>query len=243
MRVAGRGAHLAGLGIDLGQRHEEDAAPGNGLALPELRRDRHVLGGDLAVRRALHMDVAEPVGFEIAGVDLELFRRRLHHHAARLARRNRDRVADAMRAARRERAHVVRAGVAVGGVDVDILDRHAERFGRDLPRHRFHALAEIDGRERDGELAARIGVHQRLARIAAQIHADRIVDRRHAFSAMLAHQRLRVPNTEEKRAAPCCVAGADGGAGGGGGAGRGGSAAAGRAGCGAGGVGAVNGRS
>ena len=191
------------------------------------------------------MDIAEPVGFEIAGVDLELLRRRLHHHAARLARRDRDSIADAMRAARRERAHVVRAGIAIGCVDVDVLDRHAERLGRDLPRHRFHALAEIDGRQRDGELAARIGVHQSLARIAAEIHADRIVDRRHSLSAMLAHQRLRVPNTEEKRAAPCCVAGADGGAGGGrgGGAGRGGSAATGRAGCGAGGVGAVNGRS
>ena len=96
---------------------------------------------------ALHMDVAEAIGFEIAGVDLKLFRRRLHHHAARLARRDRDRIADAMRAARRERAHVVRAGIAIGGVDVDILDRHTEGLGRDLARHGLHPLAEVDGRE------------------------------------------------------------------------------------------------
>src|SRR5277367_6112448 len=77
---------------------------------------------------------------------------------------------------------------------------------------------------------------QRLARIAAEIHADRIVDGGDAASAMLGHdQRLLVPETEEKRAAPCVDPAGDraggGGAlrgGGAGGAGCGGAAAAGR---------------
>ena len=72
-----------------------------------------------------------------------------------------------MRAARCEGTHVVRAGVAVSGIDIDILDRHAERFGRHLPRDLFHALTEIDRRKRDGELAIGVGVDQCLAGIAA----------------------------------------------------------------------------
>ena len=221
MGVAGRRRHLAGLGIDGGERHQEDAAPGDRLALLELRGDRDVLGRDRSVRRALDVDVAAAVGFEIGGVDFELLGRRLHHHAARLLRRRHHGVADAMGAARGERAHAVRPGVGIGGVDIDVLDGHAERLGADLPGHRLHALAEIDRRQRHRELAARIGMHQRLAGIAAEIHADGIIDRRHAASAMPGHaHRLLVPKTEENRVAPCDGAGGAGGGGGGGAGGR-----------------------
>ena len=60
----------------------------------------------------------------------------------------------------------------------------------------------------DRELAGRIGVHDRLARIAAEIHADGIVDRRHAASAMLGHLSASWPNTDENRVAPCAGAAA-----------------------------------
>ena len=156
------------------------------------------------MRRALDVDIAAPVGIEIGGVDLQLLGGGLHHDAARLLGRRHDGVADAMGAARGERAHAVRPGVGVRGVDIDVLDRHAERLGADLPRHGFHALAEIDRRQRYRELAAGVGMNQRLAGVAAEVHADGIVDRRDAASAMSCHgQRLLVPKTEEKRAAPC----------------------------------------
>src|SRR5579863_8948350 len=98
----------------------------------------------------------------------------------------------------------MRPGVGIGGVDVDVLYRHAERLGADLPRHRLHALAEIDRRQSDGELTARIGMDQSLAGVAAEIHADRVIDRGDAAPAMLGHfcHRLLVPNTEENRGAP-----------------------------------------
>ena len=187
MGVTGRGRHFPGLGIDSRERHEKYAASGDRAPLLELRRDGDVLGRDRAVGRALHVDVASPVGVEVRDIDLEFLRRRLHHHRARLARRRRDRVADAVGAARGEAAHAMRAGVGIGRVDIDVLDRHAERLGADLPRHRLHALAEIDRGQGDGELAARIGMDQRLARVAAEIHADWIVDRGHAPSAKLRH--------------------------------------------------------
>src|SRR3954469_10736195 len=70
-------------------------------------------------------------------------------------------------------------------------------------------------------------MHQRLAGVAAEIHADRIVDRGDAASAMGCHgQRLLVPKTEEKRVAPCdgaCGRGGEGGGVVGGGIGDGGS--------------------
>ena len=84
MGVAGRRRHLAGLGIDVRQRHQEDAAARDGAALLELGGDGDVAHRDRAVRRAAHMDVALAVGLEVAGVDLELLGRGLHHHAARL---------------------------------------------------------------------------------------------------------------------------------------------------------------
>ena len=78
---------------------------------------------------------------------------------------------------------------------------------------------------------------QRLARVAAEIHANRIIDGGDAAPAMLGHgQRLLVPKTDEKRGAPWVEpagdAGGGGGAlrdgGGGGAAGRVGAAGAGR---------------
>ena len=84
------------------------------------------------MRRALHMDVAVPVGLEVAGIDLQLLGGHLQHHCRAPRGRDHDGVADAVRAARGEGAHVVRAGVGVGGVDDDVLDRHAERLGGDL---------------------------------------------------------------------------------------------------------------
>ena len=88
---------------------------------------------------------------------------------------------------RGEAAHAVRAGVAVGGVDVDVLDRDAERLGGDLAGDGLHALAEVDGGEGDHELAAGVGVDQRLAGIAAEVHADRVVDRGEAAAAVDGH--------------------------------------------------------
>ena len=46
MRIASRGRHLAGLRINVGERHQENTAPGNRLALAELRRDGDVADGD-----------------------------------------------------------------------------------------------------------------------------------------------------------------------------------------------------
>ena len=42
-RSRSTGRHLAGLGIDVGERDQEDAAAGDGAALLELGGDRHVL--------------------------------------------------------------------------------------------------------------------------------------------------------------------------------------------------------
>ena len=187
MGVTGRWRHLSGFRIDFGQGNEEDAASRYCAPLPELRGDGDILGRDRAVRRALDVNVAAPVGLEVGDVDFELLRRRLHHDAARLARRGHDGVAHPMGAARGETAHAMGAGVGIGGVDINVLDRHPERLGADLARHRLHALSEIDRGQRDGELAARIGMNQRLTRVAAQIHANGIVHRRHAASTKLGH--------------------------------------------------------
>src|SRR5258707_4006763 len=67
-------------------------------------------------------------------------------------------------------------------------------------------------------------MHQRLARIATEIHADGIIDRRDAASAISSHgQRLLEPNTEENRIAPWAAGcGAGAGATGGGVGGSGG---------------------
>ena len=54
------------------------------------------------MRRALDMDVAAAVGFEIGGVDFQFLGGGLHHHAARFLCRGHHRVAHAVRAARGE---------------------------------------------------------------------------------------------------------------------------------------------
>ena len=135
------------------------------------------------------MDVAPTVGDEVGGVDLELLRRRLEEHAARLLRGGDHCIADPVRAAGGEAAHAVGAGVRVGGVDEHVLDRDAERLRADLAHHALHALPEVDGGEADGELAAGIGVHQRLARVPAEVHADGVVDRGDPAPASLRHCR------------------------------------------------------
>ena len=214
MRVASGGRHFACFRIDVRQRHEENTAAGNRLALTELRGDGDVAHRDRAVRRTFHPNGALAVGLQIAWVDFKLLSGRLEHHPACFARRRHYRVADAMCSARGERPHAMRTGVGISGVDVNVLDRHAQRLGANLPRHRFHSLAKVDGRQGDREFAARIGMDQRLARIAAEIHADRIIDGGDAASAMFRHdQRLLVPKTEEKRAAPCVEPAGAGGAG------------------------------
>ena len=122
------------------------------------------------------------------GVHLELLGRDLEHRLARLARGHDDRVADAMRRAAGERAHVVRPGVRVGGVDEHEVHRQAERLGRDLRDHRLQALAEVGGRERDDERARRRRVDERLRRVAAEVHAGRVVDGGMPRAAQLGHQ-------------------------------------------------------
>src|SRR6476646_9058761 len=67
----------------------------------------------------------------------------------------------------REANDPMRPGVGIGGVDIDVLDRHTECLCADLPRHRLHALPEVDRGQRHRELAAGVGVDQSLAGVAA----------------------------------------------------------------------------
>jgi hypothetical protein len=119
--------------------------------------------------RALDMDVAASVGLEIGGVDFQFLSGGLHHHAARLAAAAITALPDPVGAARGERAHAMRARCRNRQCRHRRPRRNAERLRADLPRHRLHALAEIDRDSADRELAARIGMHQRLAGIAAEI--------------------------------------------------------------------------
>src|SRR6478752_911109 len=66
-------------------------------------------------------------------------------------------------------------------------------------------------------------MNQGLARVAAEVHADWVIHRRHAASAKLGHHLLLAPNTDENRIAPWDGAAAGGGEGGGWGVGRSGS--------------------
>ena len=213
--VAGRRRHLTGLGVDIREGNEKDATARNRLALSELRSDGDVPGGNRPVRRALDVNIAAPVGFKVGDIDFELLGRRLHHHAPRLARRRHHGVPDAVRAARGETPHAMGAGVGIGGVDIDVLDRHAERFGADLPRHRFHALPEIDRGQRHRELAAWVGMNQRLARVAAQgsCRLDNSSTPCRVREAWPSY-RLLAPNTDENRIAPWDGAAAGDGEGG-----------------------------
>ena len=61
------------------------------------------------------------------------------------------------------------------------------RLGADLRHHRLQPLAQIDARQRHDEAAGRRRMDQRLAGIAAEIHAGRIVDGGHAAAALLRH--------------------------------------------------------
>jgi hypothetical protein len=174
------GVHLPRFWIDRRERNQEDTAPCDGLALLELPGLRSGFHGDRARRRPADVDVAAPVSDEIGRVDLELLGCCFEQYAARLPRRRDDGVAHAVRPARGEAAHIVRAGVAVRGVHIDVLDRNPKGFSRKLPGDLFHALAEIDGGERDRELAVWVRMDERLARIPAEVHADRVVDGGHA---------------------------------------------------------------
>ena len=178
VRLARVGVHLAGLGHDLALRLHVHAAAGDGAAVLEVRGQRHVEDADAAVRRAVHVDAALAVGDEVAGVDLELGGGHLEHHLARLAGGHDDGVADAVGAAAGEGAHAVRAGVGVGGVDHHALVGDAERLGGDLRADGLDALAEVDRGEGDDEAAGGGGVDQRLAGVAAEVHAGGVVDRR-----------------------------------------------------------------
>ena len=87
------------------------------------------------------MDVSPPVGFQIARVDLKLIGGRFQKSFARFSRRPNDCVAHPMGSARGERSHIVRPGIAVRRIDMNIGDRHAERLRRNLACYRLHALA------------------------------------------------------------------------------------------------------
>ena len=96
----------------------------------EVRGEGDVGDVDLRVRRALDGDEAGAVRLQIDGGDLQFVGGDLQQHLARFLRRHDDGVADAMGAPAGERAHAVRAGVGVGGVDQDHLQRQAERLRR-----------------------------------------------------------------------------------------------------------------
>ena len=80
------------------------------------------------------------------------------------------------------------AGVGVAGVD-----RARCRTARRAPRRRsgastvFRPWPEVDARQRDDEVADGGGVDQRLGRVAAQVHAGRVVDGGDAAPAQLGH--------------------------------------------------------
>ena len=127
--------HLAGLRHDIALRLHEDAAAGNGLAVFEMRRQRHIDHGDRFLRRARHMDIALAVGHKIGGIHFQLLGRHLQHHRARLLGRHDDGIADAMRPAAGKGPHAMRASIGVGGIDPDRVHRHAEGLGADLRHH------------------------------------------------------------------------------------------------------------
>jgi len=131
--------------------------------------------------------VSGDVVTEIAGADLELVRRHLEERLARFLRRHDDGVAGAVGRTAREGPHVMRAGIRVGGVDDDGVDRNAQRLGGDLLHHRLQPLAEIDARQGDDEIAGRRRMHEGLRRIAAEIHTRGVVDRGDAAPARLRH--------------------------------------------------------
>ena len=91
------------------------------------------------------MDIASPVCGQVFCVHFKLFCGCVEHLPTRLCRGADDRVAHPVRAARCERAHVMWAGIAVSCIDIDILNRHAERLGGELTTNRFDPLTQING--------------------------------------------------------------------------------------------------
>jgi hypothetical protein len=118
--------------------------------------------------------------------------------------RRHDSVADAMGAARGERAHAVRAGVGVRGIDIDVLTGTPSVSAQICRVTDFMPWPRSIDDSDTVNLPLGVGMNQRLAGVAAEVHADGIVDRGDAASAMSGHgQRLLVPKTERKRVAPC----------------------------------------
>ena len=140
-------------------------------------------------RDARDVHVALAVELDLVDGGLELVRGHVEQRLAGLDGRRDHGVADPVGRPAGERAHVVRTGVGVGGVDEDGLERDAERLGRDLADDGPQPLAEVRRRERDDEIAAGRGVDQRLRRVAAEVHAGRVVDGGHARAAQLGHVR------------------------------------------------------
>ena len=193
VRITGGRRHLPRFRLGIGARLQEHAAARYGLAVLEMCRKRSVDDRDRFLRTALHMDIALAVGLEIGSIDLELLARHFEHDRLGFLGRYHDGVADAVGAARSEGAHAVRPGVGIGRIDDHVFGRHPDRLGADLRHDRLEPLTDIDARQCDDEASRRSGVDERLRWVAAEIHAGRIVDRRHAASALLHHliPRLR----------------------------------------------------
>ena len=199
MGIAGGGLHRAGFFLGIGARDQKHAAPGNRAATLEVGCQRDIEDRDRSLRRAFHQYIALTVGLEVGSIHLQLFRRHFQHHLAGFLGRLDDGIAGAVRAARGEGAHAVRAGIGVGGVDDDAVCGHADRFGADLRHDLLHALAEIDAGKGDHEVAGRRRMDKRLGRIATKVHAGWIVDRSDAASTPDRH--LRLPSC--RRTSPC----------------------------------------
>jgi hypothetical protein len=94
------------------------------------------------------------VGLEVGGIDLELLGGDLEERGACLLRAAMMTALPTRWVVRLAKVPMsVRAAVGVAGVDEHRLERHAERLGADLGDHRAQALAEVDRRQRDHELA------------------------------------------------------------------------------------------
>jgi len=188
MRLGRVGVHRARLRVNLALGLHPHATACDPATVLEVRGKREIRHADRSLRAALDPDRALTVELEVPGGRLQLVGGDREHRLAGLRGGPDHRVADAVGGSARERAHVVRPGVGVGGVDDDRLDRHAQRLGRDLADDGLEALAEVHGRERHHERAHRRGVDQRLRRIPAEVHSGRIVDRGDAAAAQPGHR-------------------------------------------------------
>ena len=132
------------------------------------------------------------IRLQVAGIGLEHIGGNLQHHGACFLGGGDHGVAGAMRSTRGKRSHAMRSGIGVRGVDDHTLGGHAERLGADLRHDRFYSLSQIDAGKRHYEIAGRGGVNQGLCRVAAEIHASRVIDGRDAAATLLGH-RLPFP--------------------------------------------------